>query len=192
MQIEFLKEGHTYLVDGIPAMSVTKIVGKIFPRKYEGVPVEVLQKAANYGTTIHELLEEYITKRNQESQLELLLNGINYDVLETQHKIEPEKLEQAVAYIDDDIPLFVGRFDMLAEVQGERTLLDFKTTYKCDKDMLAWQLSMYAMALEQMQNVEIKKLACLWFPKNQVGQYVSVKRLNDDDVLREVKKVLGV
>ena len=40
--VEFIEEGHIYLVDGVIVPSVTQILHRVFPEKYEGIPKEVL------------------------------------------------------------------------------------------------------------------------------------------------------
>ena len=55
--LEFEKETHTYLVDGIILKSVTQILAELFPLKYDNVPKEVLQNKANYGTELHKFIE---------------------------------------------------------------------------------------------------------------------------------------
>ena len=189
--IEFDEQKHIYTVDGIETVSVTRIVSQIFPRKYEGVSEEVLKKAADYGTSVHTALQNYIENRSDDYKYDLLLNGINYDVLEKENCIEPVSLEEMVAYVGD-VPLYAGRYDMFANVNGKKTIIDFKTTSRCDGDMLSWQLSMYAIAYEQMNKEKIDELACIWLPRNKVGSYVSVKRLGDEEVLEKVKEVLGL
>ena len=57
--IDFLEEPHIYLVDGVITPSVSEILHFIFPDKYKGVDKRILNKKAQYGTTIHESIEMY-------------------------------------------------------------------------------------------------------------------------------------
>ena len=55
--VEFIEDGHIYLVDGVIVPSVTQILHKVFPEKYEGIPKEVLNAKAVYGTDVHKYIE---------------------------------------------------------------------------------------------------------------------------------------
>ena len=57
--IEFIDEPHIYLVNGVITPSVSEILHFIFPNKYKGVNRKILNKKAEYGTTIHESIEMY-------------------------------------------------------------------------------------------------------------------------------------
>ncbi|MEI3508718.1 MAG: hypothetical protein V8R01_06445 [Bacilli bacterium] len=61
--IEFIEEEHIYLIDGVIVPSVTQILNKVFPKKYEGVPDYILNKKASYGTKVHKLIEIIETKK---------------------------------------------------------------------------------------------------------------------------------
>ena len=55
--IEFIEDGHIYLMDGVIIPSVSEILHFIFPNKYAGIDKEVLNKKAEYGSKIHEAIE---------------------------------------------------------------------------------------------------------------------------------------
>ena len=55
--IDFLEEPHIYLVDGVITSSVSEILHFIFPEKYKNVSSYILNKKAQYGTTIHQSVE---------------------------------------------------------------------------------------------------------------------------------------
>ena len=80
---------------------------------------------------------------------------------------------------------------MLAEINGELTLIDVKTTYALDKKYISYQLSLYAMALEKL-GYPPKKLAPIWLPKRKKGQLVYVDRVPNErllEVLREYETI---
>ena len=132
--IDFLEEPHIYLVDGVITPSVSEILHFIFPDKYKGVDRKILNKKAQYGTTIHESIEMYeaniktmtiqeafdvtiIAKELtyiQEASLRQYLklkNRYNIDVLEQEMMIQFEKK-------------YAGRFDMIANVKGYLSLCE--------------------------------------------------------------------
>ena len=55
--IEFIEEGHIYLMDGVIIPSVSEILHFIFPNKYTGIDKEILDKKAEYGSKIHEAIQ---------------------------------------------------------------------------------------------------------------------------------------
>ena len=56
-KLEFDKETHTYIKDGIILTSVTQLLQELFPLKYENVPKEILNQKAEYGSSVHKLIE---------------------------------------------------------------------------------------------------------------------------------------
>ena len=61
--LEYIDETHTYLYDGVILPSITQILKIKFGNKYNGVSKEVLQKASERGTMVHQAIEDY-EKRN--------------------------------------------------------------------------------------------------------------------------------
>ena len=45
--LEFDKENHIYLKDGVILRSVTQILKELFPSKYDGIPENILNEKAN-------------------------------------------------------------------------------------------------------------------------------------------------
>ena len=77
--VEFIEEGHIYLVDGVIVPSVTQILHKVFPEKYEGIPKEVLNAKANYGTDVHKYIE-IINKKKLKRPLAYIKKYCNPDM----------------------------------------------------------------------------------------------------------------
>ena len=55
--VEFIEDGHIYLLDGVIIPSVSEILHFIFPDKYSNVPNYILNAKADYGSMIHESIE---------------------------------------------------------------------------------------------------------------------------------------
>lgn len=181
---------HVYTVENKCVPSVTQILQHIFPHKYDNVPETVLNRAAERGNGIHELIENYALLQTDETRMDMELNGINYAMLEKQEHINIQTSEQMICYKDMDEPLYAGKYDLQGFINDEPAILDIKTTAVCDKDYLEWQLTMYAMAYEQMTGTEIKKLACIWMPKKGTGKFIPIERLDTDYVLTEVREIV--
>lgn len=190
--IEFFPEDHSYQVDGILAPSVTTLIGDIWiPNKYAGVSKGVLRKAADYGNRVHELIEnadgdlpEWYERKSEEGRAlknYLRLRGI--------YEISIQSCEQPVAYIGDDgLPLYAGMYDMVGTVMGKIALIDIKTTAKFDRSYLAYQLTLYKMAMEQMdENLRIEEGYCFHVPKKGYANLIQVQFLDPEKLKKDIK-----
>ena len=180
--IEFLKEDHLYLVDGIITPSVTQILQFLFPDKYKDVPIEILQNKAKYGSILHKVIE--IAEQEQMFNIEQIkykIEGINYIIessfkqylkLKEKYELEVLEQEQIVAYKD----LYCGTFDMI----------DIKTTAELDIEYLSWQLSYYELA----SGKKYDKLYAIWLPKKQLGKLEEIPRKSEKELLDMLEKYL--
>lgn len=186
--LEFLEEDHLYIYKGIVIPSVSEILKFIFPDKYNGIPNEILQNKAVYGTKLHELVEtldkeqmfdneplnyiKSIYKFNKQmgKSLEQYLN------MKEKYDIEVLGQEQMVAYKG----MYAGRYDKEGKVKGKTALLDVKTTYELDEEYLSWQLSLYELAIGK----KYEKLYCIWLPKNKLGKLVEIKRKPKKELIK--------
>lgn len=144
-QLEYIDDIHTYLVDGIIVPSITQILKVRFGHKYDGISTRTLQKAADAGTAMHKAIENYITKGEEDGSEELR----NFKFLMKQYKLTPIKSEVPVILYQDGAPFAAGRLDLVLQ-DGERIGLgDLKRTSTLDKEYLACQLNLYAIAYAQ-------------------------------------------
>lgn len=179
MEIEFIEETHQYLIDGVLAPSVSELLHFINPTKYKGIPSCVLEQKAQWGTNIHQAIENF------ENGLETSLTDLEavtfeqYLKLKGKHQIAPVEMEQIVHYEDK----YAGRLDMVADINWYRCLVDIKTTAKLDEEALAWQLGMYKLAY----NKPIHKCYCLWLPKNNIGRLVEIVPKAKEAILKVVE-----
>ena len=63
--IEFIKENHTYLVDGKKVPSITELIELMIPSKYVGIPDLVLKNACEYGIQVHQEIDDYIKSKEE-------------------------------------------------------------------------------------------------------------------------------
>lgn len=179
--IEFYEDYHTYLVNGCLTDSVTQLLQKKFPKKYEGIPDSVLKQAAERGTYIHKVIENYITKCEKPHVEELY----DFIYLKDSHSFEVLETEKMIIYLLYGIPLYVGRFDLVLQ-EGDNTILaDIKTTSTLDQEYLSYQLSLYAMAYEQCYGKKIDGLRAIHL-KNGKRRYKEIKRIEPETLLKEV------
>ena len=183
--IEFIEEGHIYLKDGVIVPSVSEILHFIFPDKYKNVDKEVLNKKAEYGSTVHlaiECLEEDKELPKLDKNQEFSIRQWKY--LKEKNNINVIIQEQMIHYGDN----YAGRFDMIANVNGYLSLCDIKTTATLDKEYLSWQLSFYELANESMYHTRFDKLYAIWLPKRNCGQLVEIERKSRNELLDILKK----
>lgn len=187
--IEFLEEPHLYLKDGVLVKSVTQILQLIFPDKYKGIDKKILNKKAQFGTTGHSIIE-YLDVTNLNSAEKSILNIDNKDLqicireylrLVKKHHIEPLIHEKIVSYKYS----YCGTLDLIANVNGIKSLCDIKFTAELDKEYLSWQLGMYALALGE----EFDKYYCVWLPKGKLGQLVEIIPKTKEKILKKLEEL---
>lgn len=180
MEIEFLENGHLYLRNGIIVPSVSEILRFIFPDKYSGIPQHILESKAEFGTHIHEAIEDY------EADRELRLTPLEeitfnqYLKLKDEYEIDPIVQEEIISYEYE----YCGRLDMIAYVKGIESLIDVKTTSKLDYESLAWQLGMYQLG----KGKTYAKSYCLWLPKNNLGKLVEIVPKKKEEILEMLER----
>ena len=187
--LEFLESEHIYLKNGILVPSVTQILQLIFPNKYKNVDKIILNKKASFGTEGHSIIEKLDVSdiniaKNQvlgikDKDLEVCIR--EYLRLVGKHKIEPLEHEKMVSYKY----LFCGTLDLIANIEGTRSLCDIKFTAELDKEYLSWQLGMYALAL----NETFEKYYCIWLPKKELGQLVEIKPKTKEEILKKLEEL---
>lgn len=183
--IEFIEKEHIYLKDGIIVSSVSEILHFIFPDKYKNIDKAILNKKAEYGSILHKAIE------NLENNEELpALNYIQdasieqYLKLKAKYNIEVLEQEQIVSYKYD----YCGRYDMVANIKGNYSLADIKTTAELDKEYLSWQLSFYELA----SGKTFDKFYVIWLPKKELGQVVEIERKSKKELLNKLEEFLKI
>jgi hypothetical protein len=169
--LEYIDEIHQYLVDGLCIPSITQIIKVKFGNKYDGISKEVLQKAANKGTEMHEAIELY-EKEGKESDIPELKNykflkkHYKWEVIESEIPIilfwnskgnrlaTSEEIEEGIA-----TPIAAGRLDQLIKIDVEKGINDLKRTSVFDKNYVAVQTNLYKSGYEQSYSGELDFVA---------------------------------
>lgn len=192
--IEYIDSIHTYLYDGVIIPSVSQILAKLFPDKYKGIPEDILERKAEYGTKIHKAIELYEKNlyKGKDKAFEIAKVGLSiiqiealgqYVKLKERYNIEVIEQEKIICYKG----LYAGRFDMIAKVNGELCLLDIKTIAEYDEEYLSWQLSMYELGYGKM----FDKLYAIWLPKKRIGKLKSVIRKSKEEIEKVIEREKG-
>lgn len=175
-QLEYIEQEHIYLYKGVIIPSVSQLLHeKVFPNKYKNIPKSILEKKAKYGSKVHSIIE------NIENHEEYVIDNVyieesikQYNKIKTDNNILVISQEQIICYKG----LYAGRYDMIANINGEECLVDIKTTAELDKEYLSWQLTMYEMGIGR----RFDKLYCLWLPKGGLGKLVEIKRKSYEEI----------
>ena len=155
--VVFDPEHHTYTLHGNELQGVTPIIAWLFPDTYKGIPKSVLDKAAEYGTMVHEKCELYDNM------------GVDADdpVVHEYRRIT-QSLKVAVSeYLVSDERYIASSID---KVFADDSLGDIKTTSKVHMVNVQVQLSIYAYLYELQTGRKANKLYLIWLPKPQYGR----------------------
>lgn len=181
--LEFDKENHIYLKDGVILKSVTQILKELFPLKYDGIPKEILENKSIYGTELHKFIE-IIEKKKPKRPLAYIKRYYNPNIyqieslkdyleIKKKYNIEITDSEKMVVYKD----IYCGTLDLKGTLGNKKAIIDIKTTYDLDELYVSWQNSLYEMASEP-----VDELYCMWLPKGHLGKLVKLERINEKDL----------
>lgn len=112
---------------------------------YAYVPKEKLKKAQDVGTDIHEAIEWYY--KNNFKPLEGHLGGYFESFLKWA-KTNPLKVLFTEKRIYDDVFKITGKLDLLAEINGQNVLIDFKTGSWAHPEIWRLQGTFYRSLIE--------------------------------------------
>lgn len=182
--LEYFDAGHLYAVDGVIVPSITEILGHKFGRKYAHVNKEVLQRAADKGTAVHNAIEAYCRTGEECDLLELR----NFKFLQKQYGFKVLQNETPVILFLQDKPIAAGRLDMVIETDKVAGA-DIKRTSSLDKEYVAYQLNLYRIAYRQCYGVEWEDLYAIHLREN-VRKFVPLP-INEGMAWQLVHEYLG-
>ena len=188
-KVFYSDETHTYIVNGMEVPSITSLLPLVYGDSYAQVSPDILKKAAEYGTTVHNELQEWIEKRFADSSIQIPLDQIHpetrnyFCLIEPLFKVEPVMTEKVVVlYAPNGRPVAAGRFDLLCRRGGQLTLADFKTTSTLHRKLVTAQLNLYKKAATQSgyfskeDNVALGAIQL----HGTTSKYVEIVQLSED------------
>lgn len=167
--LEYIDETHTYIYNGIVIPSVTQMLKVKFGNKYDGIPKDVLERAAQMGTALHSAIENY-EKQGIESDVPELRN---WKFLKRAYKFECIDNEVPIVLFENGEAIAGGRLDLVIKEGDSIGLGDIKRTATLDKEYLAYQLNLYRIAYQQCYGTEIAFLRGVHL-RNDVRKYISL------------------
>lgn len=146
----FNEEQHTYSLGDKQLSGITSIIKRyLFANMYANVSQAVLNKAAERGTRVHNLIQLWtmgILSQDDIEELQPFLDALSNAGL-VQHESE---------YLVSDNESVASSIDLVClDKDSNFILCDIKTTAVLHMDYLAWQLSIYAYLFEH-QNPGLK------------------------------------
>ena len=175
--VVFDEEQHIYTLGDKQLSGITSIIKSLlFPDMYANVSQAVLNKAAERGTRIHNLIQLWtmgILSNEDIAELQPFLDAFHAAGLDGWES----------EYLVSDNESVASSIDLVClDKDGNIILCDIKTTSVLHIEYLRWQLSIYAYLFER-QNPELKVhgLKAIHICKGKCD-IVDIDRLNDNQV----------
>lgn len=183
--LEYIDETHTYIFDGVILPSITQILKIKFGNKYNGVLTEVLKRASEKGTRVHEAIENYEKKGIDNTSIKELKN---YKFLKSRFNFECLDNEVPIVLFLNNRPVCAGRIDLVIKEKENVGIADIKRTSVFDKEYVAYQTNLYRIGYQQCYGTNIVFLRGLHLREN-IRKYISLP-IDEEMCLDIVKKYL--
>lgn len=150
---------HKYFLNGKELSGITSLLDRQgLKTNYDGIPVDVLEQAKQYGSLVHRQIEMYDAMGCKTPTTEELAK---YQKLKDKHSLKVRANE----YLVSDNDWVASSVDV---VLADYSLADIKTTSKLDEEYVSWQLSIYAYLFElQNPGIRVPHLFAIWMPKSK-------------------------
>ena len=172
--LEYIEDGHIYLVDGVIVPSITEMLKVKFGNKYDFVSEDLLKRSAEYGTKIHEAVQKYCEDGEDDGSQEIR----SFRLLQSHYGFMVLENEVPVILFRDGDPIGAGRLDLVLAHDGEIGGADIKSVSSLDKLYLFYQLNLYRIAYRQSYDIEWQFLKGIQL-KEQKRKYVPIP-INED------------
>ena len=138
---------------------------------YGGIPQDVLERAAQKGTAIHEMLQAYDDGKSVREDIDGDLEA---------YKTLGLKVDRSEYLVTDDniVASFVDK------VLEDCSLADVKTTSTVHKRAVSWQLSIYAYLFERMNpSKKVPHIYCIHV-RDGKAKLIELERISDEQVTK--------
>lgn len=174
--LQFFDKGHVYMLDGQRLPCVSDLCRFLHREIYRDAPVWQMEAAADRGTKVHAATEALDKTGRAEIEDEYLHYLQAYAAFRREHDVQWELIE----YPDyHPAHRYAGTIDRYGMVDGFKTLLDIKTTYKVYKPLCSASLNLYRLILEA-RGKAVERLMILHLKKN--GSYKLIRFDAEDSV----------
>lgn len=151
---------HQYFYDGRELSGITGMLHQyVFPNMYSNVNEEVLKKAAEKGTIIHEQVELFASLGIEPASESVkafvaYIKKNGYEIIDSEYVLRiGEDHASAIDLVmhKDDAP------------DDEVEIWDIKGTYSVNKEYVRWQNSMYKFGFETLNpHLKVTRICCMW------------------------------
>ena len=156
-ELTFEEKTHRYILNNeLEIPSVTKIMELLSYKEYGMIDQRILDNAANRGTIVHNAIENFIKYGIDYTDPEF--QGYIDGFLDWWKQEDPKVIGSEIRTFHR-ILSYGGTIDLVAEIGGKVTMVDYKTTYRLVERNCRVQLEAYAQALKSHGiNIERKMI----------------------------------
>lgn len=169
--LEFEPNSHTYTLDGIVIPSVSEVLRFASKELYSSTSAQAMEIAADRGTRVHAAAEalDRTGRADIDPDIEPYVRA--YAKFLKDNNVKWDMIEEHVVGVNRD---YAGTLDRFGFLNGERVLLDIKTTKTITarhKRLYAAQLTAYMETFfgreNYLKNYKIDKLVILQLKNNE-------------------------
>lgn len=174
-RLTFDPDAHRYRLDGRPVPGVTTILEPL--NCFEGIPPDVLERAAERGRQVHEAIHLYNVDDLAWDSLDLEIAGYltGYVAFLKESRMQVFLSERQVASPKYG---YAGTLDLFGELNGRRALIDAKSTAVFPRSV-GPQLQGYEQALKETTGDTVQRRYCLHLKRD--GAYKLIECKNPQD-----------
>ena len=143
-ELEFEEERHVYRLNGVEIPSVSAVMKPLSSSVYGDVDPYVLSAAANRGTAVHEAIENWLHYGIED--VPPSYTGYLDAFIKFWKEYKPTLIVAEYRMYHKYLR-YAGTCDLLLDIDGERWLVDNKTSSRIEKMLTRVQLEAYKKAL---------------------------------------------
>ena len=144
-ELKFEEKRHIYTLDGQLLPSVTTVMRPLDNALYCGIDEEIMRKAADRGTAIHNAVENYVLYGIED--IEPKYRGYFEGFMRFWEENDPEPLATE-SRLYHRILRYAGTADLPCIIGGKKVLIDYKTSAVVNRMLTGVQLEAYAKAYD--------------------------------------------
>ena len=143
-ELTFEDATHTYRLNGAEIPSVSRIMEPLSSFEYQGVDDKTLERAANRGTSVHNSIKDWLLFGIDTTNPEY--RGYMDGFLDWWEFVKPVLIASEMR-VYHKLFRYGGTVDLLANIDGDITLIDYKTTSRLIDKNCRVQTEGYSQAL---------------------------------------------
>lgn len=174
--LEYLEDGHIYTLDGERIPCVSDLCRFLSREVYRDAPSWKLEAAAERGSAVHKAAEILDRTGRSEIEYEYLPYLEAYASFLRSHEVSWNLIEYPDYHPNF---MYAGTLDRYGTVDGEKTLVDIKTTSQVQRPLCAASLNLYRLILEA-RGMPVERMLILHLSKN--GRYRMIPFEADNDI----------